>query len=204
VTRAHATFAELLAVLESIHSPSVHRLAPPATPAEIAKLEDWLGASVPSEAREVYALHNGQGDQFAAHCILERTLRSISQALSELDVHDDIRRSGIVNDELYEPYTDERVSQGFPSAGHVPILSDMTGNFIGHDVRPSARGKFGQVLVFGADVDTRVVFDTISELWGALVGELQSGNWTLQQEEITGLTEVRFLSLNEPLSTLWA
>ena len=188
-------------MLEGVHPPSVHRLAPPATEAEIATLENWLGAVVPSEAREVYALHNGQADQFAVGCIFDRTLLSISQALFDLSVHHDIRSAKTSNYEIDE---DERVSESFPSAGHVPILSDLTGNFIGYDVRPSARGRFGQVLVFGADVDTRVVFDSIPELWGALVAELHAGNWTLREDEITGLTELQFLALREPLSTLWA
>ena len=204
MTRARATFAELISVLEFVHPPSVHRLAPPATQAQIATLENWLGMSLPSEAREVYALHNGHTNDMPIGSIFDRTLLTISQALEELTAHDDIRRSGIVNDELYELHNDERVSENFPSASHVPILSDLTGNFIGYDVRPSARGRFGQVLVFGADVDTRVVFDSIAELWGGLVDELRAGNWMLSEDEATGLTEVRFLSLHEPLNTLWA
>lgn len=201
MTRPRATFAELLALLGSIHPPSVDRLAPPATDAEITTLEDWLGVTLPSEAREIYALHNGQADQFAVGCIFDRTLLSVSQTLFDLTVHDDIRRSKTWNEEIDK---DEWVSESFPSAGHIPILSDLTGNFIGYDVRPSAQGQFGQVLVFGADVETCVVFDSISELWGALIDELWAGNWTLRQEETTGLTEVSFLSLNEPLRTLWA
>jgi cell wall assembly regulator SMI1 len=204
VTRPSATFAELLAALEVIHPPSVNRLAPPATPAQIAMLESWLGVVVPSEALEVYAIHNGQADQFDVGCIFDRTLLSISQALFDLAVHDDIRRSGIVNDELHRLHTDERVSQGFPSASHVPILSDLTGNFIGYDIRPSDQGRFGQVVVFGADVDTWVVFDSIPELWGALINELHAGNWTLVKDEITGLTYLQFVELNETLRQLWA
>ncbi len=57
---------------------------------------------------------------------------------------------------------------------------------------------------FGADVDTRVVFGSIPELWDLLVEELRAGNWTLIEDEATGLTEVRFRFLNEPLRTLWA
>ncbi len=145
VTRPCATFSELLAALERVYPPSVNRLAPPATPAEIAKLENWLGTALPSEAREVYTLHNGHHNDIPIGSIFDRTLLNVSQALFELAVHDDIRRSGIINDEILD---DERVSENFPSAGHVPILSDLTGNFIGYDVRPSAQGQFGQVLVF--------------------------------------------------------
>jgi cell wall assembly regulator SMI1 len=206
MTRPRATFAQLLEALALVHQPSVDRLAPPATPAQIVTLENWLGVSVPSEAREVYSLHNGQFRDAGIGGIFDRTLLTISQALVDLNAHDDIRRSGIFDDITVDDEMGggERVSENFPSAGHVPILSDMTGNFIGYDVRPSARGRFGQVLVFGADVGTTVMFDSLHELWGTLLNELRVGNWKLVEDEFTGLITVQFRTLGGTLKKLWA
>jgi hypothetical protein len=61
------------------------------------------------------------------------------------------------------------------------------------------------VLVFGADVDVRVIFDSIEQLWGTLLEELHTGNWIIQLDEITKLTELHIQVLHsEVLQFLWA
>lgn len=175
-----ATFAELLGEVGRVAPFLTAPLAPPAAEAEIERLERWLGTPVPEEAREVYRLHDGQRAGGRVPTLFNHGLLSIAQALDELGVHREIRESGICED---DPLLDRRLSEGFPSAYHVPLLSDDTGNFVGYDVRPGPAGTYGQVLVFGGDVDAQVVCGSLPELWGALLDELRRGNWALRESE---------------------
>lgn len=139
MSRSGSSFSELLAELYRIYPPFTERLAPPAPKSEIERLEAWLGVSVPEEARAVYRLHDGQGES-KAYTVYSRYLLSINEALDQLALQRGGRESGIVLDDLLE---DQRLSQGFPSAFHVPLLSDDTGNFVGYDVRPRGALRAG-------------------------------------------------------------
>jgi cell wall assembly regulator SMI1 len=200
MTRRRASFAEFIKGLAAIHQPSVDRLSGAASEAEIRGLEAWLGVTLPEEARDIYALHNGSSDPLTCQMIFGRKLLSISQILSEMGCHADIRQSGIVNDTVLDS---DRISENFPSLAHVPIFSDDTGNFIGYDLRPSPKGRFGQVLAFGADIEIDIVFDSINEFWGGLLNEMDAGNWTVQTND-RGLDEVQFLSQRGSIARLWA
>ncbi len=202
MNQSRATFSKFVEELGKIHNPSVARLAPPALDSKIAQLETFLGISIPDEIRDVYKLHNGHNDHFSTGTIFNRMLLTIDQVMEEINIHGDIRRSGIVDDTWIE---DPRVTENFPSTGHIPLLSDGTGNFIGYDLRPSKQGCIGQVLVFGADVDVRVIFDSIEQLWGTLLEELHTRNWIIQLDEITKLTELHIKVLHSKvLQLLWA
>jgi cell wall assembly regulator SMI1 len=182
------SFSELLTEFQRISPPLTEHWAPPALKVEIARLQTWLGVPLPPEALEVYRLHNGQAD-FRVRMVFNHFLSDINQALDDLGRHRDIRDSGVVED---GPPEDRRLLEGFPSAFHVPLLTDDTGNFVGYDLRPGPDGHFGQVVVFGADVDAQVVCGSLGELWGALVCELREGNWELSDELGTGFQGLRF------------
>lgn len=194
------TFLDLIVELARLHHPSVERLADAATPIETAQLETWLGIALPREVHEVFSLHNGQADHFDVGAFFNQTFLSIAQILDELSIHDEIRRSGIVND---DPLEDARTSANFPATFHVPILSDGTGNFIGCDLCPSSQGQFGQVIVFGADVGVCVIYDSLSELWESLLKELHSGAWVIYYDDHNGIEQLRLTPESEKLRLFW-
>jgi cell wall assembly regulator SMI1 len=194
-----ASFAEFISHLSQVHRPSVELLAPPASEAELAQFEAWLGRPLSKQAREVYTLHNGQLTSLSPFEFLDRKLLSLAEVLEQMRIPADVRPLGIVDDSDIE---DDRVSENFPSLGHIPIFSDETGNFIGYDLKPSPKGRVGQVLVFGADVGVEVVFNSLNELWGALNAELEAGHWTIEGNEKTATSQFRFRDERDWMKTL--
>ena len=62
----------------------------------------------------------------------------------------------------------------------IPLVTDNAGNNIGIDLAPGATGKYGQVIIFGRDFDTKFV---IADNWGEFLllfaNDLEAGNWYL-------------------------
>lgn len=66
----------------------------------------------------------------------------------------------------------------------IPLVTDHAGNHIGTDLAPGPRGKYGQIIIFGRDFDTKYV---IAENWGefllSFANDLEAGNWLLEDDE---------------------
>lgn len=78
--------------------------------------------------------------------------------------------------EAQTPEMDPRVQALTPHPGLVPVFTDDTGNFLGYDTAPTARGTWGQVVVFGADIETpEVVAPSFAALFQRLADELRAG-----------------------------
>lgn len=62
--------------------------------------------------------------------------------------------------------------------GWIPLAKDFEGNNIAVDTAPGSRGRYGQVILFGRDFDTKFV---ISPSWGDFLSQfasdVESGNW---------------------------
>lgn len=68
-------------------------------------------------------------------------------------------------------------------SGWVPLVKDFSGNNIAIDLAPGPKGKWGQVICFGQDFDTKfVVADSWSKFWELVVKDFEAGNlWVDQQ-----------------------
>jgi cell wall assembly regulator SMI1 len=64
----------------------------------------------------------------------------------------------------------------------IPLITDLAGNHVGVDLAPGPQGKWGQVIVFGRDFDTKFV---LADHWGDFLlmfaKDLESGNYDLVQ-----------------------
>ncbi|CCF56719.1 hypothetical protein KAFR_0B04230 [Kazachstania africana CBS 2517] len=62
----------------------------------------------------------------------------------------------------------------------IPLVTDHAGNHIGVDLSPGPNGKYGQVIIFGRDFDTKYA---INSNWGefllSFANDLEAGNWFL-------------------------
>jgi cell wall assembly regulator SMI1 len=73
------------------------------------------------------------------------------------------------------------VRREYSSKGWIPLAADKAGNYLGVDVNPDEKGAVGQVIVFGRDIDTKVVLwrgdgpDGWARWLASFVDELESG-----------------------------
>lgn len=63
----------------------------------------------------------------------------------------------------------------------IPIITDEVGNYIGIDLSPPAQGRWGQVIMFGRDFDTKFkIADNFGDFLLLFANDLEIGNWNLR------------------------
>lgn len=63
----------------------------------------------------------------------------------------------------------------------IPLITDEIGNFIGIDLSPPPQGKWGQVIMFGRDFDTKFkIADNFGDFLLLFANDLEIGNWNLR------------------------
>lgn len=60
-------------------------------------------------------------------------------------------------------YPVNRIKLQYANPNWIPLITDNTGNHIAIDLDPDTEGKFGQVIIFGREFDTKYV---IADNWG--------------------------------------
>ncbi|BAO41345.1 KNR4/SMI1 homolog [Kluyveromyces marxianus DMKU3-1042] len=72
----------------------------------------------------------------------------------------------------------------YAHSGWIPLVTDNAGNHIGIDLAPGPKGKYGQVILFGREFDTKFV---VANNWGdfllSFANDLELGNWLLVDED---------------------
>lgn len=72
----------------------------------------------------------------------------------------------------------------YAHANWIPLVTDNSGNHIGVDLAPGPKGKYGQVILFGREFDTKFV---VANNWGdfllSFANDLESGNWLFIKED---------------------
>ncbi|QEU61557.1 Smi1 [Kluyveromyces lactis] len=75
------------------------------------------------------------------------------------------------------------IQQVYANSGWIPLVTDNAGNHIGIDLAPGPKGKYGQVILFGREFDTKFV---VASNWGdfllSFANDLELGNWLLIDE----------------------
>lgn len=63
----------------------------------------------------------------------------------------------------------------------IPIITDEVGNYVGIDLLPPPNGKWGQVIIFGRDFDTKYkIADNFGDFLLLFANDLEIGNWSLR------------------------
>ncbi|CUM63930.1 uncharacterized protein PRCAT00001518001 [Priceomyces carsonii] len=66
--------------------------------------------------------------------------------------------------------------------GWIPIIKDDCGNLIALDIAPGSAGKWGQIIIFGREFDTKlVVAQSFQEFVFDFVSDLENGNFEIDQ-----------------------
>lgn len=88
------------------------------------------------------------------------------------------------------------VKQVYANKLWIPFAYDWGGNHLGIDLDPGVNGIRGQVINFGRDEDRkRAIAPNVTAFVQWLVGQLQVGNFLIEQEDDTGRS---FNTLNPP------
>lgn len=75
------------------------------------------------------------------------------------------------------------VQRAYAHAGWIPLVRDWGGNNLAVDLAPGPGGKWGQIILFGRDYDTKYV---VARSWGAFLAvvadDLNSGKWYVDED----------------------
>lgn len=75
------------------------------------------------------------------------------------------------------------VRKAYAHAGWIPLVRDWGGNNLAVDLAPGPKGKWGQIILFGRDYDTKYV---VARSWSAFLAmvadDLNSGKWFVDED----------------------
>lgn len=148
-----------------------------ATLNDIEEFEYDIDCTIPADVRESYALHDGQerGGK-PTGLIFGIELMCLESVLEEWSIW---RNAAIKYNELVRIKSAARRGWGeqksvpkdavqavYSHPAWIPLAKDGGGNNISIDLNPGPKGRWGQVILFGRDFDTKYV---IAPSWGAFL-----------------------------------
>ncbi|PHH77419.1 hypothetical protein CDD80_654 [Ophiocordyceps camponoti-rufipedis] len=112
----------------------------------------------------------------------QRPLSSSSASTS-----DEWRQSLLARQDSVPP---KAVQRAYAHMGWIPLVRDWGGNNLAVDLAPGPNGRWGQIILFGRDYDTKYV---VARSWAAFLAlvadDLNSGKWFVDDE--TGELKLR-------------
>jgi cell wall assembly regulator SMI1 len=186
------------------HLPEVAAdLRPGATTQDLDSLAAALGAELPEDFRALYAWHDGQAmvpnagpwyglsflplERVRRDCEMWREIQAESnpETRANLDRHMSSTPPGFVKTQ-------------YANGLWLPFAFDWGGNYLGIDLDPGERGRYGQVINFGRDEERKIaVAPSLGAFLDWMLEELAAGNFNIQQEDDGGRS---FNTLRPPKS----
>ena len=165
-------------------------LNPGCTASELESLEQQLGVTLPNDFKSFYLIHNGQ--ELSSHNRITsglffgleflsvegiyhqwsawRELIATEEDIAELDLECTSAQPG----KIKEVYANNR---------WIPFAHDGSGNHLGLDLDPGAKGVVGQIINFGRDESKKyVIADSFTEFIDWLVQQYELGNFVIRSE----------------------
>lgn len=75
------------------------------------------------------------------------------------------------------------IRKAYAHSGWIPLVRDWGGNNLAVDLAPGPAGRWGQIILFGRDYDTKYV---VARSWGAFLAlvadDLNSGKWYVDED----------------------
>ncbi len=157
------TFARIEGWLE-LHAPTARRgLNAPATSADIAKTEAWLGVTFPADMRAAYRMHDGQ-DVDAPWLIEGWEWMSLARIRDEWTVWKNLLDGGSFA--AFESEADgDAVRRDWWHPAWIPITYDGAGDHHCVDLAPGPKGQAGQVIEMWHDAGERPVVAASFAAW---------------------------------------
>ena len=154
------------------------RLLPGATSSELASLGRHLGVKLPLELDSFFRIHNGQNGGIGL--VFGHTLLPVEQIRKQWDSWRDIDEQEMNRDSavFMKSSPDGFIKPLYSNNLWIPITHDWSGNHFGLDFDPDFKGQEGQVIMFGADQDTKqLVAHDFPTFVDKFVTHLESAEW---------------------------
>ncbi|MFI7067416.1 SMI1/KNR4 family protein [Kribbella sp. NPDC050124] len=167
----------------------------PATEAEVDRYEETVGAELPAELRQLWAIHDGEAEaEPSGGTIGGLVFLGVAESLREWADWSSLRDETSDEDmqalRMFSASVPaDAIQQEYTAAGWLPILKEsMEGNYLGLDLAPGPGGQPGQVINFGRDEDRKAVISrSMSDLLGFIASEAQQGEIVVSSVEPRGL-----------------
>lgn len=175
-------------------------LNPPATEADITRLETTTGLALPDELKQLYRLHNGESGN--AGLFFGLPFISIDEALAEWKNWESLAGSTASLDTSIVSVPANHIKEQYVNTRYLPISKDYGGNNIGIDLDPGPDGVSGQVINFGRDEDTRfVIAPSLAGFMEFILHHVKNGNYTFEINGDEEDKEPRSFLMKEPANS---
>lgn len=164
--------------------PDIYKFNPPASEAQIDRLEALVGLELPQSFRQLYRWHDGENDDRWGH-IYGLPLLPLQQVARDWT---DWKRvlAGFGGNRYPVPgagWPLGAVDPAYVNPRRIPLTADGSGNNIGLDFDPWPGGRFGQVIIYGRNEDVKVVLaESLGGFLGWIAALLEGGNFRLRRE----------------------
>jgi cell wall assembly regulator SMI1 len=167
-------------------------LNPGATNQEVENLEQHLSIELPTAVGEFLSEHNGQSERAKVGVYLGSRINSTRDIRDQWDSWRSIDEEAMNVDcaDFMSSKPEGVVKPMYTNRLWIPLTHDFGGNHVGLDFDPGYKGKKGQVIRFGRDVDQKVlVADSFDEFLNEMIAELRAADWSfanMNREERSG------------------
>lgn len=152
-----------------------------ATSADFAKLEQTIGAKLPSDFKDFYQVHNGQQEGYDG-LIDGEELLSTGRIIDEWKVWKGLYDGGDFKDSCSSP--DRGVKNDWWHPLWIPITYDGSGNHFCMDLSPATDGRVGQIIRLKHDDDKRkLVADSFAEWVTRYAEDIENGNYIYSEAD---------------------
>ena len=198
------SWARIDAWAEEYYPELYDQLTAPATSSDIDELENDLGCELPLDVRESLQVHDGQErggrptgiilgvalldcEEIVEEWRLWKQVASRSSSQGETikaltSTSSKLSRSAILAGQHSKP--PGAIQAVYAHAAWIPMAKDFGGNNIAIDLSPGPAGHWGQVILFGHNMDTKyVVARSWSHFLAIVASDLERRNaWTINEE----------------------
>lgn len=172
------------------HLPELRQdLAPGCSEAELAAFESLVGSPFPEGLKQLYRLHDGQHGVASSGPFYGLNFLSLAAAKAQWESWKDIIEQWSPEEmteasEFCTSATPGAIQTLYANRFWIPFAYDYGGNHLGVDLDPGERGTLGQVINFGSDEEDKyVVGRSVDTFMSWLVGQLESGNFAIREED---------------------
>lgn len=166
----------------------------PAAEAEVDRYEETVGAELPAELRQLWAIHDGEAaSEPSGGTIGGLVFLGVAESLREWADWSSLRDETSDEDmqalRMFSASVPaEAIQLEYTAAGWLPILKEsMEGNYLGLDLAPGPGGQPGQVINFGRDEDRKaVIARSMSDLLSFIASEARQGEFVVSSVEPSG------------------
>lgn len=116
----------------------------------IAEFEEQLRQSLPPAVVSSLRIHNG-GKEDNMLFFLAADFIPLQQTISEWRFWLGFREGMEDLDEDCTSFPEQAIQLRYACEGWIPLIDDEASNYIGVDLAPGLKGRFGQVILFGRD-----------------------------------------------------